>query len=375
MGRYSAGFLPSARGRVPQACLKGDDMRTFDYRNLPKDLFHRAAGDLNVRVYEDRGKLAQLESFHPEVLEKLREKALLDGVVASARIEGLAPDVQAVRAAVRDNAYGDDEMAQHVGYARALKVIDEHAAELELSSGTVIDLYEQLYCNRVFGARSRYRTSDYAQVMVDGHRERVLVSPVHAFESPLVLGAACDSLAAAFNANTCSPVILTAVFAVDMLCIRPFDTGNGRVSRLFSNLLLRKAGFGIARYSSVDAVIERHSDEYYRALNSCAEGWDRGRNDYTPYVLFFLEAVHEAHQRLFDEVELLCGAGASKTDRVRLFVARSGAPVTKRQILEAHPDISVSAVENALGALVKEHAVEKRGAGRSTAYVWVGAKL
>ena len=61
-------------------------MRTFDYRNLPKDLFHRAAGDLNVRVYEDRGKLAQLESFHPEVLEKLREKALLDGVVASARI-------------------------------------------------------------------------------------------------------------------------------------------------------------------------------------------------------------------------------------------------------------------------------------------------
>ena len=65
MGRYSAGFLPSARGHVPQACLEGDDMRTFDYRNLPKDLFHRAAGDLNVRVYEDRGKLAQLESFHP----------------------------------------------------------------------------------------------------------------------------------------------------------------------------------------------------------------------------------------------------------------------------------------------------------------------
>ena len=84
-----------------------------------------SAGDLNVRVYEDRGKLAQLESFHPEVLEKLREKALLDGVVASARIEGLAPDVQAVRAAVRDNAYGDDEMAQRIRAHRARRGLSD----------------------------------------------------------------------------------------------------------------------------------------------------------------------------------------------------------------------------------------------------------
>ena len=345
-------------------------MRTFDYRNLPRDLFHRATGDLNVRVYEDRGKLAQLKSSQPNLLEGRREKALLDSVLASARIEGMRPNVDDVRKSVRDNAYHDDETAQYVGYARALRAIDAHVSELDLSSGTIVDLYEQLYCNLSFGAGSRYRKGDYAQVVVGGHRERVLVSPIHAFESPLVLGAACDSLAGAFNADTCSPVILTAVFTVDMLCIRPFDVGNGRVSRLFSNLLLLKAGFDAVRYASVDAVIERRKDEYYQALNACVEGWERGRNDYTPYVLFFLSAVYDTYQQLFNDIELLGGGGASKADRVRLFVQRSDVPVTKRQILEALPDISISAVENVLGALVKEHAVEKRGAGSSTAYLW-----
>ena len=63
-------------------------------------------------------------------------------------------------------------------------------------------------------------------------------------------------------------------------------------------------------------------------------------------------------------------AGAStKAQQVRnLFTFRSN-PMTKAQVVAALPEVSLSTVENALHALVREGYLEKIGAGRSTAYL------
>ena len=168
-------------------------------------------------------------------------------------------------------------------------------------------------------------------VQVDGHPRAMPVSPITAFETPLVLGGACDSLEDAFLASSCSPLILSAVFTVDFLAIRPFDEGNGRISRLFANLLLERAGFEVFRYMSVDRIIEESGMAYYDALNACVEGWDVSRNDYAPYALYWLETIHEAYRRLFAALEMSGAAGAGKSERVRLFVQRANRPVTKRE--------------------------------------------
>lgn len=55
-------------------------------------------------------------------------------------------------------------------------------------------------------------------------------------------------------------------FAVDVMCIKPFDEGTGRLARLFSLLLMEKAGFDVGRYVSVDRLCERHAAAYYEAL-------------------------------------------------------------------------------------------------------------
>lgn len=49
---------------------------------------------------------------------------------------------------------------------------------------------------------------------------------------------------------------------------KPFDEG-GRLARLFSLLLMEKAGFDVGRYVSVDRLCERHAAAYYEALNAC----------------------------------------------------------------------------------------------------------
>lgn len=344
-------------------------MRTFDYRHLPQQLFDGKVGDANVRAYEDKGKLALLKEMHPAELDALREQAHFDNVDASTRVEGLYVDTARVHELLEGaDPIGETE-AQIVGYSDALRFIEDHSDKFDLSTTVILGLHEALYSHRDMGRKSRYRKRDYMYVQVDGHPQAMPVSPITAFETPLVLGGACDSLSDAFSAEACSPLILNAVFTVDFLCIRPFDEGNGRVSRLFADLMLMKAGFDIARYVSIDRIVEQSAMEYYDALNACVEGWDRGKSDYAPYVLYWLTVLHEAYRQLFAKLELTTASQGGKSERVRLFVEQSGAPVTKRQIREAFPDISEATIENVLGKMVKDGAVEKTGAGRSTAYI------
>lgn len=343
-------------------------MRTFDYGHLSKGLFGGEVGDANMKVHEDKGKLDALEQMHPELLAPFENAARIDSADASARIEGLYVD----RARVSDilagaEPFGETE-SQIVGYANAIDLIDGNHGALDLSTGTIVKLYETMYEYRNLGRKSRYRKRDYMYVQVDGHAQAMPVSPITAFETPLVLGGACDSLAESFGSSHASPLVLASVFTVDFLAIRPFDEGNGRIARLFADLMLRKAGFGVTRYMSLDRVIEGDAMAYYDALNACVEGWDQGRNDYAPYALYWLERIHETYQRLFAAVDAASNARGGKSERVRAFVEQAAQPVTKRQLREAFPDVSEATVENVLGKLVKEGVVEKVGAGRSTAY-------
>lgn len=347
-------------------------MRTFDYMHLPQGLFDGRVGSANVRLYQDKGKLDLLEQTHAEELAALRERAHFDNVDASTRIEGLYVDSDRVQALlVGGEPLGETE-AQIAGYSKALHALEDNTFEFGLNTTTVLALYETLYAYRDLGRKSRYRKKDYMYVQVDGHMQAMPVSPIAAFETPLVLGGSCDSLSEAFDSESCSPLILNAVFTVDFLCIRPFEEGNGRIARLFAELLLMRAGFNVGRYLSIDRIIEGTAMDYYDALNACVEGWERGVNDYAPYALYWLDTVHTAYEKLFSIIEEGDAVrGVGKSERVRLHVKRAGDPVSKRQICEALPDVSEATVENALGAMVKAGEVEKLGAGRSTAYRWV----
>ena len=362
-------------------------MRTFNYRNLPNQLVGGPVGAAAARIHEHKGKLELLGRMYPEELAALRNKAHFDNVEASTHIEGIYVDADQARAAVADDAalkdgtahaatadkaiaQADEAIAQVAGYSRALRLVEGHAGDLELSTAAIIRLYEELYGHRNLGKKSRYRKKDYMYVQTENGAKAMPVSPITAFETPLVLGGACDSLAEAFDAQTPSPVVLAAVFTVDFLCIRPFDEGNGRISRLFADLLLMKAGFDVARYVSVDRIVEGSAMAYYDALNACTEGWDRARNDYTPYVLYWLDVLDKAYTMLFELVEPHTAKPAGKSERVAAFVRSSTGPVTKQQIRDALPSVSEATIEAALGKMVKDGAAEKVGAGRATAYRW-----
>ena len=59
---------------------------------------------------------------------------------------------------------------------------------------------------------------------------------------------------------------MIAVFVVVFLEIHPFQDGNGRLSRALTTLLLLRAGYAYAPYSSLESTIVQSKESYYLAL-------------------------------------------------------------------------------------------------------------
>ncbi len=60
----------------------------------------------------------------------------------------------------------------------------------------------------------------------------------------------------------------------------------------------------------------------------------------------------------------------SKPDRIREVIKSKVGRITKKELLEACPDISKTTIERTLVSLQKENEIKKIGGGRYTSYIW-----
>src|SRR5438477_7310909 len=87
------------------------------------------------------------------------------------------------------------------------------------------------------------------------------------------------------------PLILIANFIFEFLAIHPFQDGNGRTSRLLSNLMLIQNEYHFTTLASHEKIIESHKVDYYLALNKSQSSWKTEKEDITPWIIFFLSVV------------------------------------------------------------------------------------
>ena len=353
-------------------------MKTFAYGETAQHRCSKQCCAFVSKLSEDLGRMRVVREMYPDLLDRLAAQALVDNVEASTHIEGIYPDAGRVAAIVEGAEPTTDAEHQVAGLAKAQRAVDGRYDEMPVSTTTILAFYESIFGYRGFGKRSHYRKRDTMSMLVDGVPQNVQVSPITAYETPLYLGSACDTLSDVQNASTaqgdgedspaCEQVISVPQFVVDLLCITPFDEGNGRIVRLFSDLLAIRSGIDIGRYVSINRAFERDGMRYYEALNACTEGWDTNTNTYEPFIEYWMQTVHAAYGQLFDMLEVGEGGAAGKSARVRAFFEHHPGRHAKRDIVQANPDISVSTIENALADLVREGFLRKVGAGRGTAY-------
>ena len=182
----------------------------------------------------------------------------------------------------------------------------------------------------------------------------------------------CANYRRAVDEGRFDGLLLIPMFILDFLCVHPFHDGNGRMSRLLTLLLLYRSGFFVGKYISLEMLIESSKAEYYEALQTSSSGWYDNANDLKPYVEYTLGIILKAYRELEARVEGIVNSRMSKSERIRKVFATTLGKVSKRDILEKCPDISMAMVEMTLKAMLDEGAIIKTGRGRSTAYVLNG---
>jgi Fic family protein len=316
------------------------------------------------------GAEARYEDQLPQLLDALRAEARIESITASSAIEGVVVEQARIPRLVSGRAepFRNRSEAEFAGYSAALDYLQQKDPG-ELSVGLVLHLHRLLF-SFTDGRGGTFKTDDNLVVDRDPDGSTtVRFEPVSARETPSFMEELVARTQDALEHGEHHPLLVTAAFVLDFLCIHPFGDGNGRVARLATTHLLRRTGYGVGRYVSLEQFFFDTKDEYYAALAASTEGWfDDGNHDLWPWAGYLLNRLDDAYERFTARVAAGT-AGGTKQDRVRDFVLlHASATFTIADVRRAVPGVSDNTIRLVLTELKREGKITNDGTGRAATW-------
>jgi Fic family protein len=317
---------------------------------------------------EARGKQDLWIRQKPEVLKALRDQAIVQSVESSNRIEGVTVGAGRLRPLVLGNARPKDRPEEEIaGYKSALDWIFTSRRPIEISPKTILRMHS-LAQGGMSGDAGKWKSKDNEIIELRPNGERVVrFVPTGARKTPGAVRELCEEYFEAAERGLHPELLLIASFVLDLLCIHPFRDGNGRVSRLMTTLLLEENGFAVARYISLERLVEENKDSYYRSLHDSSLGWHESTYDVLPWWNYFLFIVNHAYREFAQAVESR-EAGPGKTEIVREVINGTEGKFALSEIRAQLPSVSEQLIKKVLQQMKAEGLVRLSGHGRGA--VW-----
>lgn len=324
-----------------------------------------------ARVDQGRGREDLFRLQLPGLLTELGLRARIASITASSALEGVVVDDRARAAAIiggKSTGLRTRSEQELAGYRSALDYLFTDQWR-PLNVGLLLHLHRLLFAhtNLVGG---QFKDSDNLVVdrSPDGAVE-VRFVPVPAARTDYFT----SELVARYNAAATNrrhhPVLLSGLFALDLLTIHPFTDGNGRVARALTNVLLEDAGYTVGRFVSLEQLIAESADDYYATLLASTHGWHEQRNDPWPWLRYVVSVLVRAYDR-FEQRAAADRSPGTKQDRVRDYVLRHAPTVFRvSDVRIALPGISDQTIRLTLDQLKREGLITADGLGRAA--VWV----
>ncbi|KKW34895.1 MAG: Filamentation induced by cAMP protein Fic [Parcubacteria group bacterium GW2011_GWB1_53_43] len=273
----------------------------------------------------------------PQAITNLKRSTLITSAGASTRIEGAKLNDEEVEKVMRGLAvskFADRDSQEVQGYLETLQNVFDSFQTLPLRESVITSLHNQLlkYSNKDDTHRGGYKKKENTVGVVgaDGKVVKIMFETTPAYLTGKEMQELVDWTADALEKNHFHRLLIIANFIVEFLKIHPFEDGNGRLSRVISNLLLLRSGYTFVQYVSHEQIIERRS--YLQA--------EKIEDTLSPKqyeVWEYLSSVKEA------------------------------AP---SEIVKA-TDMALGTVRQALGRLVELGEIKRVGRGRATRYIKV----
>jgi Fic family protein len=264
---------------------------------------------IDVKIHERIiQKKKALDSYRPlseATVSKLRKKMEAEYTYNSNAIEGNTLTLRETQMVIREGfTVGGKSLNDHLeakNHPNAIEYIEELAkrdsVEKSLTEREILKVHELIFSG-ILENSGNYRNT---QVYIEGCEH---MSPP-AFEVPQLMKELVEWLNK--NPEELTPIELASVFHYRLVHIHPFDDGNGRVSRLMTNLILIDHGYPLTVVKKVDRK------KYYDTLQKADCGYLK------PFVNFMARCVEQsldvylsAVEPSTEDNELLSLADASK---------------------------------------------------------------
>ena len=341
-------------------------MLSFDnHFNDRLPLSHRLTRTL-CTLHECRGKEALFRQQMPQVLETLRQCAVIQSVESSNRIEGIVAKRGRLKAIVQENSEPRDRSeAEIAGYREVLDIIHASHDGIRLSNGIVKQFHQQLFSKTdEVGGAWKAAPNVIQRQYPDGTKETRFEPP-----PPHLTDALMANLNSGFRQlvteHEIDPLLAVPAYVLDFLCIHPFRDGNGRMARLLTLLLLYQQGYGVGRFISLEKIVEGSRESYYETLHASSQGWNEGDHNLTPWTEYLLGTIVDAYRRFEKRVKDTTQKRGSKTRLIEAAIDAAIGDFSAQDILAQCPGASLDLVRRILKDQKALGHIESLGMGRA----------
>ena len=313
--------------------------------------------------------------LQPRTIDRLSRSVIVTSTGASNRIEGNKlsdEEVEALYRQLRIKKFRTRDQQEVAGYLEALESIFQNYREMKLGESLVLQLHRDMlrHCERDVRHAGIYKFGPNRVEAKNAAGEVVGIvfdpTPPHLVQKEIqeLMG----WYGQATGENFRHPLILAANFLFEYLAIHPFQDGNGRTSRLLTNLILLRGGYEFAEVVSHEKLVENRKADYYLALNRTQRTWKNEQEDISAWLVFFLEVVRQQSR---EALEILSGDQIENLLSEKQIVlwqwANSTGEFSRRSAVEAL-GMAPRTVESIIKKLLDLKKLDRLGEGRATRY-------
>ncbi|MBC7777090.1 MAG: Fic family protein [Phycisphaerae bacterium] len=332
-------------------------------------------------------KIGQIDQFKGEwkllakdenrYLKELRKIATIQSIGSSTRIEGSSLTDAEIASLIKNMKVSKLESRDEqevVGYFETLETILDQYETIDLSISNIHGLHKLLlkYSSKDHRHWGKYKelTNKVVATYPDG-TTRVIFNTTEPFLVEKEMTELLEWTNKGFSGDEIHPLIVIAAFVYEFLSIHPYQDGNGRLSRLLTNLLLLKYGYKFVLYVSLENDIENRKKEYYQALMEGQKDRYKDSENMVQWVQFFLNGLSGMIQKLelkLKEYKNIGGYLNGRQKQILNFI-RENQPVKTSDIAQKMTDFNLETIKKDLQYLVRELEIDKLGNNRARVYI------
>jgi Fic family protein len=328
-----------------------------------------------AKIDEFKGWWKGVGKLNPQALGRLKKSIVITSAGASTRIEGSHlsdKDVEKLLKGLKVSKLKDRDSQEVAGYADAISLVFDSYDNISFSEGVIFQFHKMMlkYSEKDKDQRGKYKATPNKVVAFDKDgNQSTIFNTTEPYLTPFEMKKLVEWTNSSLKSGDFHPVVVIANFILEFLAIHPFHDGNGRLSRVLTNLLLAKSGYIYMPYASLEKIIEDHKIEYYLALRNSQKNIKKEDNDISKWLHFFIDVMLRQIEVLRFLVENRSSEDLlSDNQKKVLGLFDKHDEITNKLINEKFKIPQVTA-KQILNRLLELKLIRRVGAGRSVRYI------